>query len=96
MIQILLNDLRDQTGDRTGGTLSLPVLIGDLAARCFGAGLALSVLIFAWLLTSPALIGIAVYSLVLLWRYRRSQDAYWRALIEGQGVLAACLTVSGG
>jgi 4-hydroxybenzoate polyprenyltransferase len=93
MVQILLNDLRDIRGDISGGTLSLPVLIGDRAARRLGAGLMLIALLLAWLLASPVLAGTAAYTLLLLWRYQRSRDFFWRPWIEGQGLLAAALAL---
>jgi 4-hydroxybenzoate polyprenyltransferase len=91
MVQILLNDLRDRAGDRVGGVASLPVLVGDRAARWIGSGLALLALLLAWPLASISLAGTALYSLILLWGYRRSYDPAWRPFIEGQGLFAACL-----
>ncbi|RME46171.1 MAG: hypothetical protein D6796_09360 [Caldilineae bacterium] len=88
MVQILLNDLRDVTGDRLSDTVSLPVLVGDRPARWLGGGL----ILLALLLTTPLFPFpfwvCGGYSAFLLWRYRRRHDARWRVWIEGQGVLA--------
>ena len=48
-------------------------------------------LLLAWHLASISLAGAALYSLGLLWSYRRSHDPIWRPFIEGQGFFAACL-----
>ena len=93
MVQILLNDLRDIKGDTRSGTLSLPVLVGDATARWLGTGLMLLALLLAWQIASPALGGTSLYSLVLLWRYRRTHDAFWRPWIEVQGLIAAAITL---
>lgn len=93
MLQILLNDLRDIEGDRAEGTLSLPVLVGEQAARRIGYGLALATVLLALPLSLLALPLTALYSLVLLWRYRRAADARWRPWIEVQGVLAGLLVL---
>ena len=89
MVQILVNDLRDAEGDHASGTASLPVLIGEPAARrvgyalvAAGALLALPISPFPFLLT-------AFYSALLIRRYRRESDARWRGWIEGQGLVAA-------
>jgi hypothetical protein len=88
MTQILLNDVRDAEADRLNGTRSLPVVLGEPAARRVGyilAGLgalpALAVAPLPFVLT-------AVYSAILIWRYRRERDARWRGWIEAQGVVA--------
>ncbi len=88
MAQILLNDLRDVEGDRAGGTLSLPVVLGERTARRVGyvlAGLgtlaALAIAPLPFMLT-------ALYSAVITWGYRREHDARWRGWIEAQGVVA--------
>jgi len=88
MVQILLNDLRDVDGDRTSGTQSLPVVLGEPAARrvalilvLAGALIPLSMAPLPFLLTG-------LYSAVLIWRYRRERDSEWRGWIEGQGLVA--------
>lgn len=93
MIQILLNDLRDTKGDKKSGTASLPVLWGDTAARRVGYFLGMMAIFLIWPLSPIALPLTALYSLFLLWGYRREQDASLRLWIELQGVVAALLTL---
>ena len=88
MVQILLNDLRDVDGDRMSGTLSLPVVLGEPAARrvgfilaLIGALLPLSMVPLPFLLTG-------LYSAFIVWRYRRERDSEWRGWIEGHGLVA--------
>ena len=91
MIQILINDLRDLTGDQKSGTDSLPVLLGDPQARRIGYLLAL---IAALLVPRPLALPLtALYSALLLWRYRRQADEQWRFWIEVQGVVPALLAM---
>ncbi len=89
MIQILLNDLRDEEGDRAAKTLSLPALAGQRVARRVGYGLAIVAALLALPLVSLSVLLTALYSAFLLRRYRQVDDARWRAWIEGQGVIAA-------
>jgi 4-hydroxybenzoate polyprenyltransferase len=89
MVQILLNDLRDLTGDRLSGTVSLPVWLGEANAHRVGYLLSLmAVLLMLPLNPLPFLLP-AIYSSFLIWRYRREQDARWRFWIEAQGLIAA-------
>jgi len=89
MVQILLNDLRDAEGDRRGDVDSLPVLVGDSSARRVGYGLTLAAVLLALPIALLPILMTALYSALLLWRYRREDDARWRAWTEGQGVVAA-------
>jgi len=95
MVQILLNDLRDVTGDRLSDTVSLPVLVGDRPARWVGGGL----ILLSALLTAPVFPlpfwACGGYSAFLLWRYRRQRDDRWRVWIEGQGLLAGLVALFG-
>lgn len=92
MIQILINDLRDLQGDQASGTDSLPVLLGDPHARRVGYLLAL---IAALLVPTPLALPLtALYSALLLTRYRRQKDQQWRLWIEAQGVIAALLVIA--
>jgi 4-hydroxybenzoate polyprenyltransferase len=91
MIQILLNDLRDEEGDRAAKTLSLPALTGQRVARRVGYGLAIVAALLAFA-SLPVLLT-ALYSALLLLRYRPKADARWRGWIEGQGVAAAMLSL---
>jgi len=93
MGQILLNDLRDITADRAGGTLSLPVLVGPTAARRIGGGLAGLAVWLAWPVEPLPFLVTGLYTLFLLWRYHRAHDARWRFWIEAQGLLAAALAL---
>ena len=86
MIQILINDLRDLKVDKLYGTLSLPVLVGDGAARRIGYLLAGLAALCAPI--SSMLPLIALYSAFLLWRYRHQMDEKWRFWIEIQGIVA--------
>lgn len=93
MIQILINDLRDRRGDQKSGTASLPVLLGDTAARRVGYLLGLMTILLTLPLSPIALPLTALYSLFLLWGYQREQDARWRLWIEIQGVVGALLVI---
>lgn len=96
MVQILLNDLRDIEADRAAGTHSLPVLLGDSAARRVGYLLALAGAMFpVYLFPLPFLLT-GAYSAFLLWRYRREQDSQWRSWIEGQGLIAGLAALASG
>jgi hypothetical protein len=88
MVQILVNDLRDIDGDRTSGTLSLPVVLGEPAARRVGLVLALiGALLPLSMLPLPFLLA-GLYSAFIVLRYRRERDSEWRGWIEGQGLVA--------
>ncbi len=93
MIQILLNDLRDEEGDRAERTLSLPALVGPKAARGVGYGLAIVTALLALPLFSLPIALTALYSAFLLQRYRPAEDTRWRGWIEGQGVAAAIMSL---
>ncbi len=93
MIQILLNDLRDEAGDRAAETLSLPALAGQKVSRRVGYGLAIIAALLALPLASLAIVFTALYSAFLLRRYDPSEDTRWRGWIEGQGVAAAVLSL---
>lgn len=93
MIQILLNDLRDEEGDLAAKTLSLPALAGQKVARRVGYGLAIVAALLALSLVSLSVLLTALYSAFLLLRYRPEEDARWRGWIEGQGVVAAILSL---
>ena len=93
MVQILLNDLRDLAGDRVGGTQSLPVMIGDQASRWVGLVMAVASIAVIWPHAVLVFSLTAVYSLLLIWRYEREHDARWRAWIEGQGIVAAVVSI---
>ena len=93
MVQILLNDLRDIEADRISGTQSLPVLVGDRPSRWIGGALALASIWLSWPFGALPFTVTAVYSLVLLWQYQRDHDARWRVWIEGQGVVAAVVSM---
>ena len=93
MIQILLNDLRDEEGDRAAKTLSLPALVGQKGAHRIGWGLAIVAALLALPLTSLPVALTALYSAFLLWRYRPTADTRWRGWIEGQGVAAAIVSL---
>lgn len=88
MAQILINDLRDVAGDRTGGTASLPVLLGETAARRVGYGLAVIGALLPAKITPLPFLLTGLYSALLLRLYRRERDAFWRIWIEGQGLVA--------
>lgn len=89
MVQILLNDLRDVKGDRASGTISLPVLLGDPAARRIGYALAVAGALLALSISLLPFLLTAFYSTLLNWRYRRESDECWRWWIEMQGLVAA-------
>jgi 4-hydroxybenzoate polyprenyltransferase len=89
MVQILLNDLRDLTGDRLSGTVSLPVWLGEANARRVGYLLALMAVLLMLPLNPLSFFLTAIYSSFLVWRYRREQDTRWRFWIEAQGLIAA-------
>ena len=89
MVQILLNDLRDVGGDLASGTASLPVLLGDPAARQAGHALAVAATLLTLSVSPLPFLLTALYSSFLLWRYRREQDTRWRWWIEVQGLIAA-------
>lgn len=93
MVQILLNDLRDVTGDRLSGTLSLPALVGEAAARRIGYGLTLAAALLALFFASASLLLAALYSAFLVWRYRRDDDILWRSWIEAQGLMAGLVSL---
>ncbi len=88
MVQILLNDLRDVVGDRADGTLSLPVLLGEPAARRAGYGLALAGMLLPLSVAPLPFVLTGLYSAFLIWRYHRERDSHWRGWIEGQGLVA--------
>ena len=88
MVQILLNDLRDVDGDRTSGTLSLPVVLGEPAARRVGLILVLIGALLPLLIVPLPFLLTGLYSAFLIWRYRRERDSEWRGWIEGQGLVA--------
>jgi 4-hydroxybenzoate polyprenyltransferase len=96
MLQILLNDLRDVAGDRASGTASLPVLLGESAARRVGYALAVAATLLALPVSPLPFLLTALYSSFLLWRYRREQDTCWRWWIEVQGLIAALAALVGG
>lgn len=89
MVQILLNDLRDVGGDSASGTVSLPVLLGDPAARRVGWALAVAGTLLALPISPLPFLLTAFYSALLIWRYCRETDARWRWWIEAQGLVAA-------
>jgi len=89
MVQILLNDLRDVAGDRLSGTLSLPALVGEPAARRIGYALTLAAALLVLFSAPASLLLVALYSAFLVWRYRREHDTRWRGWIEAQGLVAA-------
>lgn len=93
MVQILTNDLRDVEGDRSSGTVSLPVLLGEPSTRRVGYVLAAAAVLLALPLSPLLFLLTALYSAFLLWRYRRESDTRWRAWIEAQGLVAALLTL---
>ena len=86
MIQILINDLRDLTGDQQHGTYSLPVLVGDASSRHIGYVLACLAALCASIFSPLSVI--ALYSAFLLWRYQPRMDEKWRFWIEIQGIVA--------
>jgi len=88
MVQILLNDLRDLTGDRLSGTVSLPVWLGETNARRVGYLLTLMAVLLMLPLNPLPFLLTAIYSSFLIWRYRREQDMRWRFWIEAQGLIA--------
>jgi 4-hydroxybenzoate polyprenyltransferase len=93
MVQILVNDLRDMEGDRASGTVSLPVLLGDPAARLVGYVLAVAAVFFALPISPFPFLLTAFYSAFLIWRYRRARDARWRVWIEAQGLVAGLVAL---
>jgi len=93
MIQILLNDLRDLPGDRLNRTLSLPVLVGSTTARRIGYGLALLSVSLTFSFAPLIFWLTALYSLLLLWSYRREADTRWRVWIEAQGLFAGLVAL---
>ena len=88
MAQILLNDLRDVEADRLNGTRSLPVVLGEPAARRVGYALAGLGALPALAVAPLPFVLTALYSAILTWGYRRERDARWRGWIEGQGLVA--------
>ena len=89
MVQILINDLRDMEGDLASGTVSLPVLLGEPAARRAGYALVVAGALLALPISPLPFSLTALYSALLIWRYRRESDARWRWWIETQGIVAA-------
>lgn len=93
MVQILLNDLRDIEGDRLNGTLSWPVICGEITARRLGYALSLLSVPLAMPIAPAPFLLTAGYTIFLTRRYQRRNDSQWRAWIEAQGLVAALATL---
>ena len=87
MVQILLNDIRDRESDAASGTDSVPVLLGERAARVMGVLFCLLALAASAAMHQFALTMGAGFSLILTAGYRRRDDGLWQPLIEAMGMV---------